>query len=209
MSLAGRPDGNKIIKKQDGFQLCRPHRKVREARRALCDKASEQGGKALANRLTISAPWDYALPMRIMGLDVGDRTVGVAMSDELGITAQGVEVIRRAGLSRDLEALKDLARRYSVHKVVYGLPINMDGTEGPQAEKTRNFAEEAARAIGVPAVPWDERLSTVASERILIEADLSRKKRRQVVDKVAAAYILQSYLDSPGARDDFGGKDRP
>jgi len=138
--------------------------------------------------------------MRILGLDVGDATIGVAVSDELLITAQGLETIRRTGDERDLEAVADLAREYAVSEIVVGMPVNMDGTIGPQAKKTQEFADALEKHTGIPMRAWDERLTTVAAERVLVSADLSRRKRKRVRDKLAAVMILQSYLDGRGER---------
>lgn len=133
--------------------------------------------------------------MRIGGLDVGDRRIGVAVSDEMGWTAQGLEVLTRSQLAADLEALRACLAPYEPSTIVVGLPKNMNGTIGPQAEKVLAFARAVESALGVPVVMWDERLSTVGAERVLLEADLSRAKRRKVIDKAAAVFILQGYLD--------------
>lgn len=133
-----------------------------------------------------------------MGLDLGDRTIGVAVSDLMGWTAQGVETIRRS--PGELERLKDLVKHYEVEKFVIGLPKNMDGTLGPRAEKSLEFKTRLERELGLPVETWDERLTTMAAERTLLEADLSRAKRKKVIDKMAAVLILQGYLDSQGAR---------
>lgn len=130
-----------------------------------------------------------------MGLDVGNKTIGVALSDPLGWTAQGLEVIRRSGINRDLERLKEIIKEYEVEKAVIGIPKNMNGTLGPQAETVMGFIEIFREAFGIPVETLDERLSTVAAERMLIEADVSRAKRKQVIDKMAAVIILQGYLD--------------
>ena len=132
--------------------------------------------------------------MRIAALDVGEVRVGVAVSDELGITAQGVGVVRRVGGRRDLEAIADVLRPYAPERLVVGLPLNMSGTEGPQAARVRAFANDVATHLGLPLEFWDERLTTVAAERTLLEADVSRRRRREVIDKVAATLILQGYL---------------
>jgi len=132
--------------------------------------------------------------MRIAALDVGEARVGVAVSDELGITAQGVGVVRRVGGRRDLEALASLLARYTPERLVVGLPLALGGSEGPQAAKVRRFAEQAAAHLGLPLEFWDERLTTVAAERALLEADVRRRRRREVIDKVAATLILQGYL---------------
>ena len=138
--------------------------------------------------------------MRIGALDVGDRRIGVAMSDELRMTAQGVDVVKRTTLDADLEALRDCLAPFAPSTLVIGLPRNMNGTEGPQAEKVRRFAAAVEQALEIPIVFWDERLSTVAAERVLIEGNVRRNKRKQVIDKVAAVVILQGYLDSLDAR---------
>lgn len=133
--------------------------------------------------------------MRILGLDVGERTIGVAVSDGLGLTAQGVTVIRRRDLQADLEELGRLVQEYSVGKIVVGVPRRTDGSYGPEAEKVRAFARKLEGEFNLPVEYWDERFSTAAAERILLEGDVSRAKRKQVIDKVAAAVILQAYLD--------------
>lgn len=134
--------------------------------------------------------------MRWMGLDVGKKRIGVAVSDELGWTAQGVETIHRRDLSSDLERIKQLAETYAVTGIVVGLPKNMDGTIGPSGEDCRRFADKVEKELGLAVTMWDERLTTVAAERTLLDADMSRKKRKNVIDKVAAVMILQSFLDS-------------
>lgn len=134
---------------------------------------------------------------RSMGLDVGDKTIGVAVSDLFGWTAQGLETIHRVGIKKDLQRLEEIIKEHDVNKIVVGLPKNMNGTIGPQGEKVLDFNEKLKKRFSdVEIVSWDERLTTVAAERSLIEADVSRKKRKQVIDKMAAVYILQGYLDS-------------
>lgn len=134
--------------------------------------------------------------MRVLGLDVGDQRIGVAVSDPLGWTAQGVDTITRTGnTKRDCNLIKDLINTYEVEIIVVGLPKNMNGTLGPQAEKIKEFAGNLQDYVGIPVVFWDERLSTVAAEKMLLSADVSRKKRKQVIDKMAASVILQGYLD--------------
>nr|WP_297199532.1 Holliday junction resolvase RuvX [Thermanaeromonas sp.] len=131
-----------------------------------------------------------------MGLDVGEKNIGVAVSDPLGWTAQGVTTIRRRGkLEEDLEAILRLAKEYRVERVVVGLPRNMNGSLGPQARKVLEFIEALEERLQLPVVPWDERLTTSAAERVLITADLSRRRRKSVIDRLAAVLILQSYLD--------------
>lgn len=138
--------------------------------------------------------------MRYMGLDYGDRTIGVAVSDELGWTAQGLEVIRRSTPEQDLERLASIVKQYGVTEIVVGLPKNMDATIGPRGEICMAFAEMLSRTLQIPVHLWDERLTTVSAERTLLEADISRKKRKQVIDKLAASFILQSFLDSKTKR---------
>lgn len=140
----------------------------------------------------------------MMGLDVGDKTVGVAISDALGMTAQGITTVHRQSWAKDLEALKQLAEEHEVKLLVVGLPLNMDGTEGPRAAISKAFAERASEALGLPHVLWDERLSTAEVQRVLLAADVSRKKRKQVVDMLAAQVILQGYLEAKGAQSEDG-----
>ena len=135
-----------------------------------------------------------------MGLDVGTRTVGVAVSDALGLTAQGVTTVRRTNIRTDLAALQKIATEYEVTRVVVGLPLNMDATEGPRAEASRAFGASLTKATGLEVEFWDERLTTVAAERVLLEADVSRKKRREVIDQLAAQLILQGWLDAHQTR---------
>jgi putative Holliday junction resolvase len=137
---------------------------------------------------------------RLVGLDVGDATIGVAVADELGLTAQGIGVVRRSSLASDMRHLEELLASYEPDRFVVGLPLNMNGTVGPQARKVQAFADALARHFGVEVDTWDERLSTAAVTRTLVEADLSRARRRQVVDKLAAVFILQGYMDSRRSR---------
>ena len=133
--------------------------------------------------------------MRIMALDVGSRTIGIACSDALLMTAQGIETIRRTSLENDFNRLRELISEYEVHELVVGMPKNMNGTKGDRAEKTEEFVEKMKAVIDLPVTFWDERLSTVMAERQLSAADVSRKKRKGVIDKMAAVVILQGYLD--------------
>ncbi|MBU7593680.1 Holliday junction resolvase RuvX [Metabacillus halosaccharovorans] len=136
--------------------------------------------------------------MRILGLDLGSKTLGVAVSDELGWTAQGIETIKINEESRDyqLGRLSDIIEQHSVEKIVLGMPKNMNGTIGPRAEASQRFSEILTKKFNLPVILWDERLTTMAAEKMLISADVSRKKRKQVIDKMAAVMILQGYLDS-------------
>ncbi len=134
--------------------------------------------------------------MRVLCLDVGDRRIGVAVSDPMGWTAQGVCVIERTSPDKDLKRIAGLAAELGASAVVCGLPVNMNGTPGPQAEKVAEFASEVRQATGLEVHLWDERLSTMAAERALGEAGMGWRKKRKVVDMTAACLILQSYLES-------------
>jgi len=136
----------------------------------------------------------------ILGLDLGTKTIGVAISDLTRQIASPLETIARRKFADDAQRLIHLAKREKAGLIVLGLPLNMNGSEGPRAQSTRAFARNLARQIDIPIVFWDERLSTAAVERMLITADQSRAKRGAVIDKLAAAYILQSALDSLACR---------
>jgi putative Holliday junction resolvase len=136
---------------------------------------------------------------RIMALDVGEVTLGVAVSDALGICAQPVKTLRRSSFRKDLRAIADLIREHEVSSIVIGLPLRLAGDVGPAADGAMAFAEKLRVALQVPVVTWDERLTTVQAERALLEGDVSRRRRREVINQVAAAIILQSYLDSRSA----------
>ncbi|MBE1440687.1 Holliday junction resolvase RuvX [Paenibacillus sp. OAS669] len=137
---------------------------------------------------------------RLMGLDYGDKTIGIALSDELGWTAQGLEVIRRTTVERDFARIREIIDQYSVSELVVGLPKNMNNTIGPRGEICIEFAQSLQQALQMPVHLWDERLTTASAQRTLLEADVSRKKRKQVIDKMAAALILQGYMDSKSKR---------
>lgn len=132
---------------------------------------------------------------RIMGLDIGDKTIGVAVSDLMGLTAQGVTTIKRVGKKKDIEEIKKIISERQVNKIVSGLPKNMNGTVGPQGEKVQKFCELLKEETNLPIEFWDERLSTVAAERSLIEGNVRRENRKKVIDMLAAVIILQGYLD--------------
>jgi putative Holliday junction resolvase len=134
--------------------------------------------------------------VRIGGLDVGQKTIGVALSDPLGWTAQALEVIQRKGWTNDFARLGAIAKEHQVERWVVGMPRNMNGSYGPQSEMVREFIVQLEANLGLPVTEWDERLSTMAAQRTLVEADVSRTKRRGVIDKLAAAVILQGYLDA-------------
>lgn len=133
-----------------------------------------------------------------LSIDLGDRTLGIAVSDGLGLTAQGLDTLERHGGQRDLEALRAVCQEREVTRIVVGLPRNMDGSEGPRALKSRAFAAGLREALGLPVFLWDERLSSAEAERVLIAADVSRKKRALVIDKLAAQIILQGWLEAGG-----------
>jgi len=134
--------------------------------------------------------------MKTLGLDVGSKTIGVAVSDELGIIAQGVTTLKRKGVNHDITQLLKVIEEQRAEKVVVGLPKNMNGSLGQSAKMVLTLLEELENFVDIPVIAWDERLSTVAAERALLEADMSRKKRKKVIDKVAALIILQGYLDN-------------
>ena len=137
--------------------------------------------------------------MRVMGLDYGSKTVGVAISDALGITAQGIETIERKEenkLRKTLARIEELVKEYEVEKIVLGFPKNMNNTIGERAEKSLELKAMLERRIGIPVIMWDERLTTVEAERTLIESNVRRENRKKYVDKIAAVFILQGYLDS-------------
>lgn len=132
---------------------------------------------------------------KLMGLDLGTKTIGVAISDGLRMTASPIETIKRAKFTQDAERLAKLVADHAVTGIIIGLPLNMDGTEGPRAQSTRAFVRNLKQKIDLPMVFWDERLSTMAVTRTMLEADLSRARQAEVVDKLAASYILQGALD--------------
>lgn len=134
--------------------------------------------------------------MRIIGLDLGDKTIGVAVSDPSGLIAQGIKTIKRKNIKYDIDEIIKIVNEYNAEKIVMGLPKNMNGTMGPSSQKVIEFSEKIKKHIDIEIIFQDERLTTVSAQRILIEADLSREKRKKVVDAVAATYILQTYLDS-------------
>jgi len=133
--------------------------------------------------------------MRYLGLDVGDRTIGAAVSDPSGTLASGLATVRRVGPRKDLKAVAVLVRRHEAGEIVVGLPRSLDGSIGVQAQKVLSFMDDLRPLVKVPVVPWDERFTSVMAEQALIEANVSRKNRKAVVDKVAAILILQNYLD--------------
>jgi putative Holliday junction resolvase len=134
--------------------------------------------------------------MRFMGLDVGDKRIGIALSDETALIASPRETLERRGNRKDIAHLLALANREEVSEIIAGMPFSLDGSVGPQAQKVERFIGALTAATDLPITMWDERLSTVAAEWALLEGNVSRAKRKQIVDKVAAAIILQGYLDS-------------
>lgn len=136
--------------------------------------------------------------MRVMGLDYGSKTVGVALSDTLLLTAQGLEIVRRERedkLRQTLSRLEAIIKEYEVDRIVLGYPKNMNNTEGVRCEKTRAFKEMLEKRTGLPVILWDERLTTVEADRAMMEGGIRRENRKEYVDKLAAVFILQSYLD--------------
>jgi putative holliday junction resolvase len=135
-----------------------------------------------------------------MALDFGDRRIGIALSDPMGITARPLLTLERKSWDRDLEAIRSLTAEHEVQRIVVGLPLDMDGSSGPRVRITETFMERVRKATGVPVLPFDERLTTVQAERTLLEADVSRARRREVIDQVAAVILLQAFLDARRAR---------
>ncbi len=133
---------------------------------------------------------------RILGLDIGEKRIGVAVSDPLGYTAQGVKTIHRESKVKDMKEIEDLLIQYEIKKVVVGMPKNMNGSIGPSGEMVKKVAEKIKNKFNIELIYVDERLSTVSAERILIEGDVRRENRKKVIDMVAATYILQTYLDT-------------
>lgn len=136
--------------------------------------------------------------MRVLGLDFGEKTIGIAISDPFGWTAQGLEVINRKeenNLKKSISRIEEIIKQYGVEIIVLGYPKNMNNSLGERAEKTELFKKKLESKLNIPIILWDERLSTIGAERSLLEADLSRKKRKKVIDKMAAVFILQGYLD--------------
>ncbi len=143
---------------------------------------------------------------RTLAFDYGDRRIGIALSDPMGIAARPLMTLTRTTWPRDLERIQAIVREHEVRRIVVGLPLDMDGGRGVRARMTESFIERIRGATGLPVIPWDERLSTVQAERILIAGDVRRARRRQVIDQVAAVIVLQAYLDSrPGDKEDTGG----
>ena len=137
--------------------------------------------------------------MRIMGIDYGDSRIGVAVSDPLGWTAQGIETInRKTGPGAALDRILRLVEEYDVSRIVVGFPVNMNGTVGPRGEKTLEFIEELSKKTGLEIIKWDERLTTVAANRAMHEMGIKTSRKKSIVDRIAAVYILQGYLDSLG-----------
>ncbi len=153
--------------------------------------------RLLKSRITLNAiaRMGYYFHVRIMGLDYGKKNIGVALSDEAGVIAMPFSLIKRTSIAKDLEAIKNIAAENGVEKIVAGHPVNMDGSVGAKAKEAEAFAEKLRQAASLPVELWDERLSTVAVTRVLIDADVSRVKRKESVDRLAACYILQGYLD--------------
>ena len=147
--------------------------------------------------------------MRILGLDYGSKTVGVAVSDPLGFTAQGVEIIRRKSenkMRQTLARIEELIAQYQVEEIVLGLPKNMNNTLGDRAEKSLELKETLERRTGLPVVMWDERLTTVSANRVLMETGVRRENRKEHVDEIAAVFILQGYLDYLAKKNEETGR---
>lgn len=135
------------------------------------------------------------MPARVLGLDVGDRRIGLAVSDELGLTAQGLPTLERRNKRADMAALQEIITTYAITRIIVGMPRNMDGSYGERAAITERFVQTLEATCHLPCIPWDERLTTRQAERLLIAANQRRSKRKAVRDKIAAQLILQNYLD--------------
>jgi putative Holliday junction resolvase len=142
--------------------------------------------------------------MKVLGLDIGEKRIGIAISDELRYTAQGIKVLNRRGMDEDLKVIQEFIGAEKVSEVVVGLPKNMDGSLGEMAQKVLSFVSKMEESISVPVILWDERWTTAEANRLLLKADMSRNKRRMVIDKLAAVLILQGYLDSLEHREGEG-----
>lgn len=140
--------------------------------------------------------------MRMMGLDIGEKTIGVAISDELGLIAQALKTIIRRGNEEDFLEIRNLITHHQIERIVVGLPRNMNGTLGKQAELVLSWIKELKERVSIPVVVWDERLSTVEATKTLLQADLSRGKRKKVINQLAASLILQGYLDRKRTQND-------
>jgi len=134
--------------------------------------------------------------MRILSLDVGTKRIGVAVSDELGITAQHKEAIQRTNLPEDFKKIKEIIEAFQIGEIIVGYPISLDGSEGPQAKYVLEFVEKLKMEFSIPIGLWDERLSSVAVNKLMLEGDLTRKKRKKRIDSLSAQWILQGYLES-------------
>ena len=134
--------------------------------------------------------------MRVLALDVGEKNIGLAISDKLGWTAQGLPTLRRQTKDKDINFIVDLAKEQGISEVIVGMPVNLDGTLGKKAQEVASFMEDLKKDLALPIKAWDERLTSVQAEKVMLEANLSRKKRKQNVDRLAAQLILQSYLTS-------------
>ena len=134
--------------------------------------------------------------MRILALDVGSKRIGIAVSDELGFTAQSYPLLERTHLAQDLEKIQEKIEAFQIGEIVVGYPVNLNGSVGPQAKSIETFVEKLKEVISIPIRLWDERLSTMAAEKLMLEGDLSRQKRKKRIDSLAAQWILQGYLES-------------
>lgn len=143
-----------------------------------------------------SAERDDGLTGRTLALDLGDRRIGLALSDPTGLAARPLMTLTRTTRGDDMDAILGIIRRHDVKRIVVGMPLNMDGRRGPRARLTEAFIDRLRGATGLPVIAWDERLTTVQAERILLEGDVSRARRRKVIDQVAAVIVLQAYLDA-------------
>lgn len=157
---------------------------------AICDQGGIKDKKA--------GRGEGDIILRIMGLDIGEKRIGVAVSDEYGLIAQGLPTVNRTGTQEDIRQLADIAQKWSVEKIVAGMPRNMNGSYGPQSDLVFDFISRLQQETEIEVICQDERLTTAAARRTLLEGDVSRQKRKKAVDKIAAVLILQSFLDRQG-----------
>ncbi len=160
----------------------------------------------LSIQLLAHQSYNLFVIMRILGLDYGEKRIGASICDELGMTARGIATITRTYWKKDIQQIERLVREYKVEKIVLGYPVRLDGTEGIACEKVNMFGDALEKGVSVPVVKWNEALSTKEAEDLLREADINRRKRRAVVDKLAAAIILQDYLDHMRNTEDDRGE---
>ena len=193
-----------ILNRSSGFKRQAIVHRVRPGPTELTDRGLSVDYRQVSSEPETPAPdtpgETIALSGRVLALDVGSKRIGVAVSDPLGITAQGLETIQRQSKRRDFETLRKLVADYQVREIVVGLPLRLSGAEGTQSEKMRRFADELRTQLGIPVHLWDERWTSTQANRLLREAELSIEKRGRAVDRMAAVLILQSWMEARGGQ---------